>query len=121
MNHALQPFLYLASGECDRPELPVAFEVRRLLRIEGMSDKAAVIKTVQPVYREGLSDFVVLAKGTDSITSVYEGKDVFVFLLPLDDRAGAEILDLSAGLQPVLDWCSVSSTLEAAIRWQVRS
>ena len=120
MNQAAIP-LYLASEECDRPELPVAFEIERYLSVEGIRGKAAVIKTARPIYRQGWSAFVVLAKGHDVVRNAEAGGLIGVYLLPLDSRAGLSDLDLSQGLQPVQDWCAITTSRERAESWQVRA
>lgn len=113
--------LYYCSEECARDDLPVECEVRRLLSLEGMPNKAAVVRTAHPIYRNQLSDFVALAKGEATIDDVLQGELVGVYLLPLDLRAGDSDLDLSRGLQPVQDWGALTADREAAERWQLRA
>ena len=113
--------LYYCSEECARDDLPVECEVQRLLSLEGMSNKAAVVRTVHPIYRNQLSDFVALAKGEATIEAALQGELVGVYLLPLDMRAGESELDLSKGLQPVQDWGALTVHREVAERWQLRA
>ncbi len=113
--------LYYCSEECPRDDLPVECEVQRLLALEGVSNKAAVVRTLHPIYRNQLSDFVALAKGEATIEAALHGGMVGVYLLPLDIRAGDSELDLSKGLQPVQDWGALTAQRELAERWQLRS
>jgi hypothetical protein len=113
--------LYYCSEECAREDLPVECEVRRLLALEGMPNKAAVVRTKTPIYRSQLSDFVALAKGTATIDAALQGELVGVYLLPLDARAGDRDLDLTKGLQPVQDWGALTIYREAAEQWQLRA
>ena len=113
--------LYYCSEECARDDLPVACEVQRLLSLEGMQNKAAVVRTAHPIYRSQMSDFVALAKGEATIDAALRGELIGVYLLPLDARAGNSDLDLSKGLQPVQDWGAVTVNREVAERWQLRA
>ncbi len=80
-----------------------------------------MIKTEHPIHNIQESNFVVLAKGTDIIPDVFENKLVGVYLLPLDERAGFDTLDLTAGLQPVQDWGGLTTSRETAEEWQIKA
>ena len=71
-------------------------------------------------YQSQFTRFVALAKGTNLVSEAAKGTMVSVFLLPLDSRATEEHLNLANGLQPVLDWCELTDTMEKAESWQYR-
>jgi hypothetical protein len=112
---------YYCSGEVDRPELPVRCQLVRYLAVDGKDKKAAVIRTEHRIHDVQKDEFVVLGKGADTIEQVFKGDIVGVFLMPLDQRAGPSALDLSAGLQPVQDWGTLTLTSAAAQHWQLRN
>lgn len=111
--------LYLYSDEAPRSGLPAQCEVVRFLAVGDLEAKAAVIRTVAPAYPRQISEFVVLAKGHARINEAYTG-NVAVYVMEVDERANITTLDLSRGLQPVLDWGSLTGSKEAALRNQVR-
>jgi hypothetical protein len=111
---------YYCSEECARDDLPVECQLVRYLSVEGMDRKAAVFRTLTPIYRGKMSDFVALAKGLSKVDEIFEGKLVGVYLLPLDYRAGETNLDLSKGLQPVQDWGALTTDRDAAVGWQIK-
>ena len=111
---------YYHSEECERDDLPVGCRVIRYLNVEGMKNKAAVIETEHPIYKAQASSYVVLAKGLSSVSEVFTGQLIGVYLLPLDVRAGAVELDLSAGLRPVQDWGALTRSRDEAEKLQLR-
>jgi hypothetical protein len=112
---------FYCSEECVRDDLPVECELVRYLSLEGIVNKAVVLRTEHPIYDNQLTDFVALVKGVDTIDAVLGGELIGVYLLPLDARAGEKELDLSRGLQPVQDWGALTISREAAERWQLRT
>ena len=91
-----------------------------MMSVNGIPDKAAVIETLSPVYSHGASNFVVVAKGSDSISDALNGKLVGVYVMDVDSRIGPDSYDLSKGLQPVLDWGAITNSADVAERWQVK-
>jgi hypothetical protein len=112
------PDLFYCSTEVAAPEFPVACEIIRFLKFKDLKNKAAVIQMAHPVYPVKRSTFVVVAKGADSVTEALATGLVWVYLLPLDERARENELDLSSGLQPVQDWGALTTTLAEAQLWQ---
>lgn len=112
--------LYLCSEEYPWPGLPIQCVVSRFLSVGGIPDKAAVIEALSPAYNQGATNFVVLAKGSSSFAEALTGEIVGVYIMDVDSRIGAESYDLSNGLQPVLDWGAITSSADAAARWQVK-
>ena len=111
---------YYCSEEFPRPELPTGCRLVRYLAVEGMNAKAAVIDTERPILRSQASQFVVLAKGDQTVSEVFDGVLVGVYLMPKDHRVGSSTLDLSGGLQPVVDWGALTLTFEEAKQWQAK-
>lgn len=112
--------MYLYSEEAPLLGLPVQCKVQRYLAVGDMPGKAAVLALAEPVYRARLSELVVLAKGNGVIDDVLDGTEVGVYVLPVDGRAGEEVLDIAGGLQPVIDWGALTNDAERAALLQVK-
>jgi len=112
--------LHYYSEELALPELPVRCRVVRHLRADGVERKAAVIEFSRAITALGGADFIVLAKGDTTLSPQALAGAVGVWLLPLDRRATEEALDLSSGLQPVIDWGALTASAEHARDRQVR-
>jgi hypothetical protein len=112
--------LYLYSEEAAVVGLPATVRVERYLAVGESAKKAAVVSLEAPAYSRQLTTVVVLAKGTSAISEAFDGSEVGVYVMPLDARAGDERLDLTGGLQPVLDWGALTKDLERAKQMQVK-
>lgn len=113
--------LYYCSVEFDRNELPVAAHIVQHLQVEDMPAKAVLLETAHPILKSATNRCVAVIKGNETMNDLRKTGVVFVFLLPFDHRVKANALDLSEGLQPVLDWGALCSSKEAAEHWQMRS
>jgi hypothetical protein len=112
---------YYCSEEVSSGDLPVGCTLVRYLALGTVQQKAAVIKTEHPIYDQRVSEWVVLAKGIETISQVFEGKTVGVYLMPLDERAAAtNFVLLDEGLQPVQDWGALAASKDLAENWQFR-
>jgi len=115
--------LFLCSEEMDRPELPVACSIRRFLSVNGLTtqnNKAALIITEHPIYEKAHTEFVVVAKGDGILEPIARDEAVGVYVFEPDSRLNGDLFDLSGGLSPVVDWAALTSSAEAAAKWQVR-
>ncbi len=119
MNTSSAP-LYLYSEEAAGPGLPVKARVARYLALGEVEEKAAVLTLEGCAYRDELTTVVVLAKGIGVISEAFAGAEVGVYVLPLDARAGEKALQLTGGLQPVLDWGALTNDPQRALHMQVK-
>jgi len=92
--------------------LPSRIEIRQTLDIQTLKDKAAVVRLENPIF--GRTEFVIVLKGTDTLTDLRTGKDVSVYLFAHDERVKGHTLDLSAGLKNCQDWGAITISAKTA-------
>ena len=100
--------VFMFSGEGRRLDLPVRARIVRYLSAIDIARKAAVLSFSHPVYDGRFTELAVLAKGRELVSDVFDGVQVGLYVLPVDVRVGETELDVSDGLQPVLDWCELT-------------
>lgn len=114
--------IFYSSTEMADPNLPVACAIVEYLTVDGDGSKGAVIDLAHPIpgYESGNVRYVALARGGFHVDDVFSGGVVPIFLMPLDERVGFGVMDLSFGVQPVQDWGMICLNKVDAEKWQAQ-
>jgi hypothetical protein len=92
--------------------LPSKINIPQALDIQTLKDKAAAIRFENPIF--GRTEFVIVIKGSDTLSDLRNGKDVGVYLFHHDERVRGQTLDLSGGRNNCLDWGAITVSAKTA-------